>query len=316
MKLFTFLFFLSSFVLSACSSISKSPEPEMAAGVYIQSGYEFYQWDDGLALMIWHDGTKTLGCSSSTNGQIYVMTCQGVSNDNNAFRWHFETSDGSGVQFSIDDNLFDLKDGGLFVIRSSGGSTEVRQLKRDLSEVKANAESVTAFGLSDPDVLEFMQAASEIKDHISDCVLSTIPGDHSEAPNVDAAQQALVSFFSYLHDGEYGRASDLYGGEYIVMRDQNPDIDPDDHAALFQRACTVNGLQCLEIRKLTLLDQPSPAEFRFNVEFANAEGSLFARGPCCGDNDPNSVEQTEFIFTVRYVCTGKYHILEMPFYVP
>ena len=123
-------------------------------------------------------------------------------------------------------------------------------------------------------------------------------------------------FFSYLHDGEYERASDLYGGKYDGMRDHNPDIDPDDHAALFKNACTVNGAQCLEVRQSTLLERPSPAEFRLSVEFSNEDGSQFSLGLCCGDDDPNYVAQTEFIYTIQFECTGKYNVLETPVYVP
>lgn len=317
LRLHILLFALTGFLFSACSPTPTSPAPESVAGVYHQSGYEFYRLEDGFNLMIWHDGVNTSGCASSSDGQNYVMNCYAKSKDNSTFDWHLDTGDGKTAQFSIDDVLFDLKHGGLFVIRSTGGSTEVRQLKRDLSEVQTNAESVIEFGLSDPAILEFIQISSEIKDCISDCVSSsTTPKDRLDSSDVESAQQALVAFFSNLHDGEYDRASALYGGEYDGMRDHNPDIDPDDHAALFQNACTVNGAQCLEIQNVTLLAQPSPAEYQFTVVFSKDDGSIFARGPCCGDDDHSSIEQTEFIYTVRLECTGKYFVMETPVYLP
>jgi hypothetical protein len=310
------LFAFFGFVFSACSPNAKLLDPETASGVYVHSGFEFYRWEEGMRLMIWHDGINHQSCSSSTNGQ-YEIECHGVSIGNHTFELRLETNDGKTAQFSINGNQFDLVDGGLFIVTSSGEDTSVRQLVRDLSEVQANAESVTEFGLSDPDIQEFIQTSTKIQICISECVSSsTTLTESSDRPDMEAAQQALISFFSYLHEGKYDLASTLYGGEYDVMRDNNPNIDPDDHPALFKNTCTINGFQCLEVRKSTLLDHPSPAEFRFNVEFSNEDGSLFSRGSCCGDDNPNNVEQTEFIYTVRFECTGKYHVLEMPVYVP
>jgi hypothetical protein len=153
--------FILGIAFSACSPTATLLDPETATGVYVHSGFEFYLWEEGLALMIWHDGTNHVSCSNSTNNQRYEINCNALAHNNNSFDWHLETNDGKTAKFSIDDVLFDLKNGALFVIRSSGGNTEVRQLMRDLSEVQANAESVTEFGLSNPDILEFIQTYSK-----------------------------------------------------------------------------------------------------------------------------------------------------------
>jgi hypothetical protein len=125
----------------------------------------------------------------------------------------------------------------------------------------------------------------------------------------------LRRFFKLLHAGEYGRAAAYYGGDYEVMRDHNPGIPPDDYAALFDNACTINGAQCLEIRQVTLLDQPSNVEWRFAVQFTNEDGSLFSLGPY-GEDDPEGEPQDEFIYTVKIECTGKYLVREPPVYLP
>jgi hypothetical protein len=71
---------------------------------------------------------------------------------------------------------------------------------RDLSGVRANAEDVTEFGLSDTAIHEFVQISSEIKDYISDCVSSsTTPEDRSDAPDVESAQQDLGAFSAKNH---------------------------------------------------------------------------------------------------------------------
>jgi hypothetical protein len=310
------LIVILGFVFFACSPNATLPDPQMASGVYVHSGFEFYRWEEGLRLMIWHDGVNPLSCSSSTNG-YYEVECHGVSISNHTIAWRLETNDGKTAQFTIDDHPFDLGEGSLFIITSSSEDTEVRQLMRDLSEVQAKAEDVTEFGLSDPAIHEFIQISFEIKDCISDCVSSsTTPEDRSDAPDVESAQQALVAFFSYLHEGEYEKASALYGGGYEIMRNHNPSIDPDDLVALFKNACTVNGAQCLEVHQSALLDRSSPAEFRFLVEFSNEDGAIFTLGTCCGSEGPSSIEQTEFIYTVRFECTGKYFVIDTPVYLP
>ena len=152
---------------------------------------------------------------------------------------------------------------------------------------------------------------------IDNCISSsTVPVETPQESRIETAKEVLSTFFTLLHDGEYGRAAVYYGGEYEVMRDHNPGIAPDDYAALFQKACTVNGAQCLKVRRVTFLEQPSPAEFRFVVQFANEDGSLFWRGPCCGDDRPEMQRQDEFIYTVRIECTGRYLVMELPVYLP
>lgn len=303
------------FILSACSQAEILPDPETVSGVYVQSGYEYYRWEEGVQVMIWHEGISHLSCSSFTNGQ-YEVECLGESIGNHTVTWRLESKDGRTAQFTITGKPFDLSAGNLFIIQSSSGDLEVKQLQRDLSDVQADAGSVTEFGLSDPTILAFIQASSEIGENLSDCVSTTAPEDDANLPDVESAQQALISFFSHLHNGEYERAATLYGGMYTSLQDLNPTVDLNDHAILFKNACTVNGAQCLDVRQSTLLDQLSPTDFRFSVEFSNDDGTLYSRGPCCGHDDSDSVEQTEFIYTVRLACTGDYQVLELPVFSP
>jgi hypothetical protein len=313
--IFVSLLIFLGFILSACSQAKILPDPETVSGVYVHTGYEYYRWEEGLQVMIWHDGIHHLSCSSFSNGQ-YENRCQGESIGNHTVTWRLETKDGKNASFTITGKPFDLSAGNLFIIQSSSGELEVKQLPRDLSDVQADAGSVTEFGLSDPAVLEFIQTSSEIGAGLSDCVSATAPEDDSNVPDLESAQQALMAFFSYLHDGEYERAAAFYGGMYDSLQDLNPTVDPNDPAALFKNACTVNGAQCLEVRQSTLLDQLSPEDFRFSVEFSNDDGSLYSRGPCCGDDNADKDTQTEFIYTIRFDCTENYKVLELPVFGP
>ncbi|HEY48332.1 MAG: hypothetical protein AMJ88_05205 [Anaerolineae bacterium SM23_ 63] len=287
---------LSGFLFAACTPASTPPGPDMAAGVYIQSGYEFYRWEEGLTLMIWFDGAQSSACSSSssTNDPQFVLQCHAVSRSDVRFDWHLETEDGLTADFSIDGQSFDLDDGKLFLISTSSGEAEVTQIERDLSGVRPEADSITEFSLDDPVIQGFIHDSSE----------------------TELAFRALTAFFSRLHAGGYEQAAALYGGTYDVMIDHNPEIDPDDHAALFRNACTINGAQCLEIGSVVLEEQSALTEFKFAVEFKNDDGSLFELGPCCGATETDQPPQSVFVYTVKKSMADEYVVLEMPVYTP
>jgi hypothetical protein len=305
------LIVLPVFLVCACSSGLTIKEPESVHGVYIDTAYEFYRWEEGLALMIWHDGIKSSDCATSTNGHGYINHCQVISEDDVRIDWQLETKDGATADFKINDQSYHLEDGALFIITASGGDAQVRQLERDLSTLPPNADGIVEFGMTEPAIVELTQAPPGL----DDCVSSSAPPSPNEV-DLHEARAALYAFFAHLQAGEYEQATEYYGGSYEVMRDHNPSIDPDDHAALFHNACTVNGAQCLKVLGVTLLGQPSPMEYQFAVKFANDDGSIFGRGPCCGEEDDGQFPQEEFIYTVRLECTGRYRVAEMPVYLP
>ena len=142
-------------------------------------------------------------------------------------------------------------------------------------------------------------------------------GEISAAPPQDVAeaQNALLRYFEALHAGRYAEASQLYGGSYETLTGQNPDLDPDDYAGLWQNACQVNGFQCLQVSNVFLL-RKLPDEFHFRATFMNPDGSLFRRGPCCGADIADMPPEWEFDFTVVRDASGKYLVQDLPVYVP
>lgn len=180
-------------------------------------------------------------------------------------------------------------------------------------EVLPTAANVAEFGLAELTTLEDLQTSQALEGCISAPIVAR---KSSNSPDIESAQKALIGFFYHLHAGDYGRAVELYGGEYDLMRQHNPGIDPDDYASLFRNACTINGAQCLEILQVEFLGKPSNAEFQFAVQFENDDGSLFTLGPCCGDEDINAGPKDKFLYTVRLECTGRYLVMGMPVYVP
>jgi len=146
-------------------------------------------------------------------------------------------------------------------------------------------------------------------------VLALLAGCAAPGGDEAAARQALTEFFGYLNSAEYDKAVDLYGGDYLMLREWNPEMDLQNYAGLLENGCEINGLQCLEIRSATLKDQYLDI-FIFTVEFNNPDGTLFTRGPCCGADETQQPPESQFDYRVQKTMDGKYLVLELPVYVP
>jgi hypothetical protein len=123
-------------------------------------------------------------------------------------------------------------------------------------------------------------------------------------------------FFELLNQREYKRATALYGGDYQGLQEWNILIDPKDHAVLLKIGCELNGLQCLQVKRIVDEKVVSLAEYHFTVEFLNQDGSLFVRGPCCGGNATDFPPESQFAYTVIRNCDGEFLVRELPVYVP
>jgi len=130
------------------------------------------------------------------------------------------------------------------------------------------------------------------------------------------ALQVLTDFLQSLHNGDYDKAAQLYGGTYETMIYHNPSIDPSEHTALLQNACIINGAQCLQVKSVSLDKQISKTEFVFIVDFLNADGKLFVLGPCCGGNATDFPPQSVFNLMVMKVDENKFSVMDMPPYAP
>lgn len=130
------------------------------------------------------------------------------------------------------------------------------------------------------------------------------------------ARQALVDFFSHLEEGDFDTAQELYGGSYEVLIGFNPSLDPDDHAALWENACSLNGFQCLGVRTATFKELTVQGEYIFTVEFNLPDGTLFVLGPCCGATETEMPPVSQFEYRVIEDTDGNYVVLDLPVYVP
>ena len=138
---------------------------------------------------------------------------------------------------------------------------------------------------------------------------TSLPSTASEA------QDVLVDFLTRLHTKNYAQATPLYGGEYESLQVFNPEINSEDHVALWTWVCENKILQCLEVRSATFTKLVGDS-YIFQVEFNNPDGSLFVLGPCCGANETEMPPVSQFEFTVSRTANGKFVVMNTPPYVP
>jgi hypothetical protein len=143
----------------------------------------------------------------------------------------------------------------------------------------------------------------------------SIPGQPGTGAELEGARHALINFFTLLHDQQYDKAINYYGGDYEELRYFNPDTVPHYRDVLFRQACTVNGFLCMDIKSIVNEVQMDSETFRFIVEFQNDDGSLFVLGPCCGATEKEMPPLSEFEYTVKFL-EGRFQVMELPVYVP
>jgi len=132
----------------------------------------------------------------------------------------------------------------------------------------------------------------------------------------ERALHALIDFLENLHNGEYAKAVQYYGGSYETMTDHNPDIAPNDHAALLRNACTLNGMQCLQAKVIGIVDKVPNEKYVFIVEFLNEDGTLFMLESCCGGEETSFPPKSVYHFLVKEVDQNKFVVVDTPPYVP
>ena len=133
--------------------------------------------------------------------------------------------------------------------------------------------------------------------------------------DISKAKAVLKSFFLSLNGGDYTHAAELFGGSYDVLENMNPGIVSGDPVPLWRNACTMNGFQCLKVKRIVKTKRISDTEYHFTIEFKTTDGNLFILGPCCGETESDQPGISQFIITVRKV-DGGYKVMDLPPYVP
>jgi len=138
---------------------------------------------------------------------------------------------------------------------------------------------------------------------------------NDQSGNIENAHEALIEYFELLNTKQYSEAVSYHGSGYDYLHNWNPSTDENDFAGLLKNGCEMNGLQCLKVKSTVEQQKVSPVEFKFVVQFADKDGSLFKRGPCCGATEEEMPTKTNFEFVIKLV-NDRYMVVSQPVYVP
>ncbi len=155
------LVMLAVISVSGCAPRAIPPSADIAAGVYENVAFEFMHWDEGLAIMIWHNVLGDSGSVSNSNSSGYELAGYAEAQDGERFEWDVQTDDGKTAKFQLAGRSYALSDGQLFIVTMEDGTADVTQLQRDLSDVQPNASSCIAFAKDEPLLAEFIRAHNE-----------------------------------------------------------------------------------------------------------------------------------------------------------
>lgn len=131
-----------------------------------------------------------------------------------------------------------------------------------------------------------------------------------------AAEDALRAYFAALSAGDMAGAASLFSGEWEILQDNNPNVDPADREKLFSQGCEINGFVCnLTLASISAVKKDADGSFVFTVKFTNPDGTEFVLGPCCGATETDQPSIHEFNYHVKKI-DGRYQILDLPVYIP
>jgi len=108
----------------------------------------------GAAFVVWSDFDGGGGGSWSGNVQGVKRHGRLMSRENRV-EFHFKTKDEKTGPVIINEEQYDLANGGLFLVSASDSPIRVKQLKRDMRNVKFEKESLQEFAKDDADIVAF-----------------------------------------------------------------------------------------------------------------------------------------------------------------
>ena len=77
--------------------------------------------------------------------------------------FHCKTKDGKSGPVTINGSAYNLADGGVFLVSTTGDDVHVKQLKREMRNQKFDQESLAAFGKGDAEIVGYFAKGAKAK---------------------------------------------------------------------------------------------------------------------------------------------------------
>ena len=192
----------------ACTQFSP-PRPNAVVGSLNQTSYLLLDWPEGLQILIWDDifeGDHHNHTESATDDPVFHQSGSAQSIDGRRYEYSLETRDGLQADFTIDDSLYDLDQGKLFLIRTAGGVTQVEQLDLDLSGLSPTNAGIEDFGRQTAEIARFIQPTTNVaaKENCSVAYGDSEPPTETTPP-ANPLPQSLKGYViqSFCWDGQW-----------------------------------------------------------------------------------------------------------------
>jgi len=145
--------------LVACGGTTPPGPNAVFGGLDGDASYLLLDWQEGLRILIWDDiveGGHDNSGSGSTSDPVFRQSGGAQAADGRSYAYNLETTDGQQADFTIDGVPYDLEQGTLFLIRTTGDGTQVQQLDLDLSGLTPTNDGIAAFGRETPEIAAFI----------------------------------------------------------------------------------------------------------------------------------------------------------------
>lgn len=114
----------------------------------------------GPEMVIWSAFARGVGSSSTTVKTIESGAGHMQVNDTQNVEFQYELTGRVAGWVRINGVRYDLADGGLFLLASGGEAIQVKQLKKDLSNVRFDRDTLASFARTDAEISEFFTKAT------------------------------------------------------------------------------------------------------------------------------------------------------------
>lgn len=120
-------------------------------------------------------------------------------------------------------------------------------------------------------------------------------------PVPNTPDEVLRQYFVSIENQEYHIAAELYGGDYEMLRSNNPEVAPDDYQTLLKRYMELHGGTVVKIDKILKKTNVSEDEYVYELTFLSSDNKPFRNG-------------LHYTYTVKKI-NGQFKVLELPPYL-
>jgi hypothetical protein len=113
----------------------------------------------GTLLTIWSDGSGGIGWSGGADGVTFHADLRRP--DGSIVEVWGETKDGKTGSVTIGKETYDLTQGNLILVSLRGPTVRVKQLQRDLSQLKHTYDQLSAYAKADAEIADFFKATEK-----------------------------------------------------------------------------------------------------------------------------------------------------------